>query len=61
MGDWVSQAAIGPHDINVITPVAAANTKAAVMVGKVGGVKTEMLLDSGSSVMQANQYLRVQV
>ena len=57
-GDQVSQA-IGPHDINVITPVAAVNTKAAVMVGKVGGVKTEMLLDSGSSVslMQAGSIL----
>ena len=37
MGEQASQAAIAPHDINVITPVAAVNIKAAVLVGQLGG------------------------
>ena len=37
MEEQASQAAIAPHDINVITPVAAVNTKVAVLVGQLGG------------------------
>ena len=50
MGRQVSPATVGPQDINVITPVAAVSTQASVIVGNMGGVRMEMMLDSGSSV-----------
>ena len=40
---------MSPQDTNIVT-VAAVRTKAAVIKGKVGGVATEMMVDSGSSV-----------
>ena len=50
MGRQVSPATVGPQDINVITPVAAVSTQASVIVRNMGGVRMEMMLDSGSSV-----------
>ena len=40
---------MSPQNINIVT-VAAVRTKAAVIKGKVGGVATELMVDSGSSV-----------
>lgn len=40
--------------------MAAVNTKTAVIVGEMGGVKTEMLLDSGSSVSLVQEGLLLQ-
>ena len=50
MGQQVTPATVGPQDINVITPVAAVSMHASVAVGSMGGVRMEMMLDSGSSV-----------
>ena len=52
-GQQASPAAIGPHTIDVIT-VAAVKTNA-IVTGKIGGTKIEMMLDSGSSVSLIRQ------
>ena len=41
---------LSPQNTNIVT-VAAIRTKAAVMTGNVGGVRKEMVVDSGSSVL----------
>ena len=49
IGQQVPPSTVSPQDVNVIT-VAAVKTKAATILGKIGGSAVEMMLDSGSSV-----------
>ena len=48
-GQQASLSAISPQDTDVVM-VAAVKSKAAVIMGELGGVKVETMLDSGSSV-----------
>lgn len=54
MGQQAPPSTVSPQDVNVIT-VATVKTNVATVLGKIGGVDVEMMLDSGSSVSLIRQ------
>ena len=59
-GQQASQQPVSPNNINIIT-VASVKSQAAVLTGTLGGIRSEMMLDSGSAVSLVRQSLVTQL
>ena len=56
----MSQPPVSPNNINIIT-VASVKSQATVLTGTLGGIRSEMILDSGSAVSLVRQSLVTQL